>query len=299
MPMIRSWEARLVSWFGATLLLLALPATAERVPRHQLVWSHLTGLQYNPTGGAHFMRIGYRLRLYDDTGPLFREAYAGLGASIELSPVWFRGGLVFRVQPWSIIMAEAQVLGFQYFGVLGSAATFASPTDDYSDATRDRLDEPGQAIGGLTVRLALRLQFKYQGFALRNRARASYWLTDLGEGRSAFYSAGDDTLRPARGWVVENVLEAGYFLLDERFLVGLRYRTMAALHTGATDPNGPYHVLGPLLAWRFADNPGSLFDKSAILFHAGWYMNHRFREGPLPYFVLAFYFDGRLWSRQE
>lgn len=278
-------------------LLSPLSASAELPPQHRLRWSNLTGVQYNPLGAAHFMRFDYRYRLFDQDSTLLRDSFVGVGSSLELSPVWFRGGLLVRVQPVASLRFETQVLGFQYFGVLGSASTFAGPRDEYDSATRDSIGDDAQAIGGLSVRLSLLLRLKYRGLALRNRTRASYWLTDLGPDRSVFYSAGDDTLRPGKGWVVENVLEGGYFLLSEQLLLGLRYRVVSAIHPGLDDnPNGPYHVLGPLVAWQFSRSAGAVFDRSALLFHAGWYLNHRYRTSPVPYLLVGYYFDGTLWS---
>ena len=279
-------------------LLAPVAANADLPPKHRLHWSNLTGIQYNPIGGANFLRFEYRYRLFDDDSKLFSRAFASVGTTLELSPVWFRGGLQLRLQPLAVLRFEAQVLGFKYFGILGSASTYPSASHDYDDVTRDSIGEDGHAIGGLSVRLAILLQAMHKNFAFRNRTRASFWHTDLGPGRTVFYSAGDDTVRPDNGWVIENVLETGYFLLDKQLLLGLRYRVVGAVHPDLEeDPNGPYHVLGPLVGWKFPEYPGAVFGRSALLFHAGWYMNHRYRVGPIPYLVMGFYFDGTLWSR--
>jgi hypothetical protein len=67
------------------------------------------------------------------------------------------------------------------------------------------------------------------------------------------------------------------------------------------DPNGPIMRLGPVLAYRFFDEPGEAFNQPTILAIVNWHLKHRWRTGldthqALPYIALAFSFSGELWS---
>src|SRR5690606_8314785 len=62
------------------------PAAPPLVPRHRLSYSNLLALRVNPLGAEDRLNIGYNLRLYNKSSPLFAGAYFGVAFSPTFSP---------------------------------------------------------------------------------------------------------------------------------------------------------------------------------------------------------------------
>jgi hypothetical protein len=288
---------RVARYLVALLLVVTCSAEAAKSPRQELYWSNLTGGQYNPVGIGSFFQFTYRLRLMDRDAPILEENFVGLGMTLDITPVWLRGGVHFHIQPLSILKMGVEILGLQGFGVLGSAQAFNSPLDDWSQEVMDAQESEAAVISAWAVRSFFQLRFAWKAFRIRNTTLASYWNHRLPPGDTAVFAAGIAGLRPQRGWTIENKTEMGFLFLDDRLLVGVRHWMVNSFHPGfSDDPNGPSHILGPGIGWTFTEASSAVFNKPTLLFHVGWYINHTNRVGELPYIALALYFDGRLWS---
>ncbi len=266
-------------------------------PKHEIHWANLTGGQYNPVGVASFFEFTYRLRLTEQEAPVLRENYVGLGLTLDLTPVWIRGGVHFHLQPISILKLGVEVLGLQGFGILGSAQAFDTPTDDWSQAVMDERASEAVVMTAWAARAFLQFKIKWNIILFRNTTRLSYWNHRLPPGATAVFAAGISGLRPQNGWTIENMTETGVWLLDERLLLGVRHWMVNVFHPGyRADPNGPSHILGPGIGWTFQDVSSVLFNRPTLFFHVGWHINHTNRTGAMPYIAIALSFDGRLWA---
>ena len=277
--------------------LLSSGARAAKSPRQEVFWSNMTGGQYNPVGLASFFQFTYRLRLMDRDEPVLEENFVGIGLTLDVTPVWLRGGVHVHIQPVSILKFGVEVLGLQGFGVFGSAQAFGSPVEDWSQDRMDERKAEAAVITAWAVRSFVQLRFAWKAFRIRNTTRASYWNHQLPQGATAVFAAGIAGLRPQQGWTIENNTELGFLILDEQLLLGLRHWMVNSFHPGFdTDPNGPSHILGPGVGWTFTDISSAIFHRPTLLFHVGWHLNHTNRTGAVPYIALALYFDGQLWS---
>jgi hypothetical protein len=120
-----------------------------------------------------------------------------------------------------------------------------------------------------------------------------------------FYDAFFDALVPKDGWVVANHAHLIFFLTP-RFITGFRYTVVHALYPDSWldergNPNTPNHKVGPVAGYVFPSF-GRYFKSPTLLAVVNWWVRNRYRtylsvDGRIPYAVLAFQFNGELWSR--
>ena len=140
---------------------------------------------------------------------------------------------------------------------------------------------------------------------IRSRAKLAFVDMALRGGDRVFYDQYYDLLEPGNGWFLVN--DADVLLsLGEHWIVGLRDSIGTSFFADSAYPAGetstdsvPTHRLGPLVAYRFWDEPGAGFNQPTVLLIVNWYLSHRWRTGSdvsqaIPYVVLGFAFNGSL-----
>ena len=292
---------------GALLVLSAFasPAMAEegneaaawRPPQHRLLYRNLTVGRINPLGFQDGLELTYRYRLMDSDSILFRDSFVGLGATAMLTPAFTRLGLVAQAQPLAILYLEAKWQFAGWYGNFDNLQTYDDPTDDFSDAAR------GASEGGATIgwELDLTAELRLKVGPLVVRSRLTFIHTEMTPpqrpGDTHYYDPLYDLLMPTSGWALTNDADALLFLLDERLIVGVRY-SLGHVFDGASS-RVPTHRVGPLVAYRFFQRPGAVFDSPTALLLVQWYARHPYRAGQeshqaIPYLVLGFAFQGDL-----
>lgn len=280
------------------------PASDPWEPRSRVVYSNLLALRVNPLGLIERVKFGWRHRLFEKNGPLFRGAWAELGAEVSVAPTYAAGGARFEIRPLTILSLSATIEAIGYFGVIDAVMPFASTQSDYWEDTISTRGEAGENYAAVGSRLTLSaLVFGVKGpFAFRNQLSALRVELGLKPGDTLMYDATQDLVLPNGGWAILNDLDLG--ALYKRIAMGVRYSYADAIHT--TDDGGPgdlpMHRIGPLLGYTFHDRPaGARFNRPSLLLLVQWYAQHPYRSGQeqtaaYPYIALAFQFDGDLWT---
>ena len=279
------------------------------LPRHSLYYVNLLGMSTNPLGVVDEFRVGYRLRLFQRPGVLFQGTHMDLHAYTYATPAYVHVGPYFEIAPLAILQLSARYSFVGYFSTFGLVQSFPTATADYRPSELDRGAEAGEnyATTGHVVVLSGRLQGKVGPVALRNELTAQWSSNRLNDGDTVFYEQTFDVLIPNRGWVFVNDLDLLY-LTDFGLMVGARYTMTHAFYQSrhylpeeeTDNPNTPHHRLGPAVLFQFFDRPGARFNTPTVAMLAQWWIRNRWRTGidmpqAVPYFALAFIFEGQLW----
>lgn len=303
---------------GLAAMVLVTPRAAgaeeEAPPRHRLVYSNLLAGRYNPLGLVEKFNIGYRLKLWDRPGVLFKDTYLALLASGTLSPAFGLAGARLEVKPLAVLSLWAEYQYFGTFGTFGILQSFPSPSAEHSDTRLDQNDELDRdySAGGHELTLGGRAQAKLWKIAVRDTLNIFYNDIDLRDGDTVYYHQTHDALVPNKGWTLMNEADL-IFLFDFGLVLGVRYTLIHALysddHYGPGEPpsnrNTPTHRVGPLAAYTFFKDPGAAWDAPSLILMIQWWAKHRYRTGAdshggIPLMVLALHFKGDLlsWGRQ-
>ena len=277
-------------------------------PRYRLVYSNLLAGRLNPLGLVDKFNLGYRLKLWDRPGVLFKDTYMAVLASGTVSPAFGLVGARLEVKPLAVLSMWAEYQYFGTFGTFGILQSFPTPTAEHSDTSLDEGDDADldYNTGGHEVTLGARLQAKVWKIAVRDTLNMFYNAVRLEDGHTVYYHQTHDALVPNRGWTVMNEADL-LFVFDFGLVVGARYTLIHALYRDehfapgeATDnPNTPSHRVGPLFAYTFFKDPGAMWDAPSLILMIQWWAGHRYRTGAdshaaLPQMVLAFHFKGDL-----
>lgn len=278
-------------------------------PLHRIEYASLLGGRINPIGLEERFDLYYRLRLYRDPSPILREAALGIGFTPTISPAATRLGATVEFRPLSILLLSAGYYWVGWYGTFRQLQTWDSPHVDFSDSTmEDRSEAFAYATKGTEVQLRAQLLGKVGPIVVRNDLNVFNAFVETREGEHLFYDQRIDLLRSTSAFSLTNDTDVLY-LSDFGFIGGARLNVSTHLYRdtdfrpgeSTDDPNGPIVRVGPLLAYRFFDEPGAAFNQPTILAIANWYLMHRWRTGvdtnqALPYIALAFSFSGELWS---
>lgn len=309
-PTIRIFRRFFPACLAALLLTVAAgPAAATdvepapwRPPQHRLFYKNLTVLRVNPLGLQNAFELGYRYRLFDSDSILLKDSFVGVAFQPTLTPAFARVGVAAQVQPLAVLFVEAKWQWIGWFGSFNHLQSFASPSADYSDTAID--DRGGKDLNysttGWELQLTAELRAKVGPVVIRDRITAMHTSMALKGGDRYYYEPLYDLLPADGGWMLTNDADVLVFLLEERLVVGARYSLGHTFYDdGVDNRNSPTHRVGPLVAYRFADEPGAKFDRPTALVMVQWYAKHRFRAGldvnqAIPYVVVGFAFQGDL-----
>ena len=100
------------------------PPMLPPLPDSRVYFTTLNVVRYNPLGLESQNRLVYQKRLFDSPSLLLRDTYASAGASLRLSPAFFKLGPVVELQPLAIFNVRA---GYEYVQ-FSRTRTPSSPT---------------------------------------------------------------------------------------------------------------------------------------------------------------------------
>lgn len=284
---------------------------APLVARHRLVYSNLLVLRVNPLGAENRFTLGYNLRLYNKSSPLFRDAYFGVAFSPTVSPSIARIGGQVDFAPLTILRLRG---GYYLASWYGSDRFKAHPySSPYAPHGPDTIKgEPGTNLLGGQAELSVLFQVRVKMIALRDELTFYHNNIRLPTGNDVFYDLRHDTLVPGRGWFLTNDTDL-LFMTKFGLNAGLRNSLVHVFYPESVydpgddtsvNPNTPMDRLGPILTYTFFDRPEKRFNKPTLIFAAQWWLAHRNRaqggsgfdrvHQGIPLFLLGFSFSGDL-----
>ncbi len=283
---------------GLAIALNAAPApdVTERPPavgpKHSLNYQNLLVLGANPLRGDDRFLIGYRYRLYDRGNKFLDGSGIAVNGHFRLSPAIFFAGAMIEVMPLAVLRLRATYSFVQYFATFGYLQSYASPHDDYSPQQIDEEQEAGTNYAGRGGQLELGglLQAKAWRIAVRNEAIVYYNHMGLRGDDDVFYDVKIDTLVPNDGWSLTNdsdILYLQELAKTRRLTAGVRgtltksFFLPASYEPGETaqDPIGHLYRLGPLVAFRFFDDPRRRFNQPTVFVLAQWHLLNPWKTG--------------------
>jgi len=289
---------------------LAAPWTsASDSPDHGLAYTDLTVLSVNPLGLQNTYELDLWWRLFDpgDSTLLANNAFS-VGLAPRVTPALVRLGATVKLRPLNIFKLEVRGEYLAYFGNFDAVQSFASPRADFSDTALARGGDAGRnrATDGWQLTLDAELRARLGPVVLRSRLRAGYVDVDLGNGDPVYYEPFYDLLLPRAGWLLTHDADV-LVVLGPHLTLGVRHAFAAVAYPAdaylAGEPHrttaSPVHRLGPLVAWRFFDEPGAAFNEPTLVLFVLWNVVHPWRAGvevdqALPTVALAFAFTGEL-----
>ncbi|RKG64413.1 hypothetical protein D7V80_27020 [Corallococcus sp. CA054B] len=282
------------------------PPVLPPLPDSRVYFTTLNVVRYNPLGLESQNRLVYQKRLVDSPSLLLRDTYASAGASLRLSPAFFKLGPVVELQPLAIFNVRAGYEYVQFFGTFGSVQSYPDSFQPYDDDLRSATSDTAYGTSGHHFFVEPMLQAKVKSLALRSKLAIEYWNLSLRDGgtRGTFYDPTLDTLVPGKGWVLANDTDllwlAGQWTLGARLsAVWPRYdEDSSAVEPlpGRTLPTNSHVRVGPLVAYAFDTKPGGLMSKPTVVVMAGWYLKHENRMNAMPYLLGGFSFTTELLS---
>jgi len=304
---------------SALLVILAIqfaPAPSAAITevggdkQHRILYRSLTALQWNPLGIQSDLWLGYRYRLYSNDNPAFRDNFIGPAFIFRINPAFLRIGVGLELQPLTVLTLRAQYEHRAYFGSVGMMQSFASPASEHSDAEMRRRGQAEQNYMGNGHQFILQavLRAKVGPIAVLNDFAYHHFEMNLWRGDRVFYVSLFDTVAPGSGGVLNNSAHL-LWVTKRGWIFGVRYTVTEALYSdedlaagGLSDnPNTPSHRLGPMICYAFQGR-GSDWKSPTLVFALNWWLKHRYRAGQVvdqavPYGVLAFQFNGDLWTK--
>jgi len=293
------------------LLLSAPTALAQEKTlhaQHRVVYDNLVAARLNPLGLEDRLNVGYRYRLYDDPGMLWRDAYVGLAFTPTLNPAVARLGGTLEIKPLAVLFMSVGYYFVGWFGSFQFVQSYDSPHAEHSDTDLDNGRDAGKNYATIGSELQLRVQVmgKVGPIVLRNDLNLFYSNLRLENGQKLNYNARIDAMVASNGWALTNDTDL-VWLTKFGLVAGVRTSVVHAYYDDehyrsgqSTDnPNMPSVRVGPILAYVFYDRPGARFNKPTALLIANWYITHRYRTGAdvsqaVPYLVLGFKCSGEL-----
>ncbi len=287
--------------------------TSRYNPRQGVVTNGLyhrlgVAVRLNPLGLFVEGRFGYRRRLFHGprSGILFKNTYAGLAATLAVSPAFVRPGISLEVQPLQILhlMVTYEPL-VQWFGTFNYLQSFSNDEAraNFSDDEIRRRSALAQTARGWQLTLSGTLQVKIGDLAVRSNfrgVRASY--DGLRNNDPNYYDIFFDVLAPNNGWTFLNDSDVIYQMSDLGLNIGVRYSAVVPLFEGGAldGVQTATHRVGPLVSYTFRERRHSFFNAPTVFVLAQWWLAHRYRtgDGPesitqgLPMIVFGFSFRG-------
>lgn len=290
------------------------PAGADDLlPRHRLLYMNLLAARLNPLGLEDRLAVEYRLRLWDNPGVLFRDAFVGIGFTPSFSPAVTRIGGTLTVKPLAVLQLAASAYWVSWFGTFQYLQSYTSANAPFSDTDLDEGEEAGRNYdtSGFEAEFQIQALAKVWQIVLRNDLKFYYDDMALNGPDTLFYNIRIDQLVPNEGWSLTNDTDL-VWLSDFGLVAGIRTTITHAffrddkdfLPGEDTDADSALSVrTGPLIAWVIADDLGAAWNKPTVLVIANWWLKHRYRTGEdvsqaFPYIVLGFRFEGEIWASE-
>ncbi len=291
----------------------APPSGDPAPPRHRVVYSNLVAGRYNPLGLVDELSIGYRYRLYDRPGPLWRDANVRVSFEPSTSPAIGRVGGGIEIVPLAVLKLRAGYYFTGFYGTFGDLQSFTSPYATFSDSALAAGDAAGRSYStsGGQGELAAVVQMKAGPAALRNELTFLRSDMALRGGDTVFYDPRTDELSARHGWVMTDDTDLLY-VTGFGLVVGVRETVVLPFYPPSVypegephgNPNGPTFRVGPLAAYTFFERPGARVDKLSVFVIANWWLESRYRTGEdvsqaMPYLVAGFAFSGEVIPWQQ
>ena len=280
------------------------------IPKHRIKYSSLTVLRYNPLGLQSLLDLQYQYKLYDSDSILFRTGYFGIGIAPIVSPGLVRLGVKTEIEPIAVLKLGAKWEYIVHFSNFDLMQSYPNVDGDFSEAGLKAGGERGENYAGTgwQATLEAQLKAKFGPVVIRNTFKALYTEMNLRDDDTVWYDQYYDILTPgSAGWVLINDADLLTFLLDDKLILGIRHNTTHAIYPdrayrgarGQNTAGTPIQRIGPLLAYRFWDEPGAAFNQPTLLVILNWYLQHPYRIGQetsqaVPYVVVGFAFNGDL-----
>ena len=298
------------------LVILLAPSPAAAMTeiggdkQHRIHYQSLTALQWNPLGIQSDLWLGYRYRLFSHDNPAFRDNFIGPAFIFRINPAFLRIGAALELQPLTVLTLRAQYEHRAYFGSAGMMQSSPSPASDHSDAEMRRRGLAEQNYNGTGHQFILQavLRAKVGPIAILNDFAYHHFEMNLWRDDRVFYVSLFDTVAPGSGGVLNNSAHL-FWVTDHGWLFGARYTVTEALYSDedlaagglSENPNTPSHRLGPMICYVFQGR-GADWKNPTLVFILNWWIKHRYRAGQavnqaVPYGVLAFQFNGDLWTK--
>jgi hypothetical protein len=276
------------------------PTLLPPPPDRRVFFTTLNVFRWNPIGLESQNRLMYQKRLFDSDSLLLRDTYVSGGASLKMSPAFFKVGPIVEVQPVAVLNVRAGYEFTQFFGTFGSVQSYPDSFQNYADDVRSLTKANAYGTSGHHFFVEPMLQAKVKSVALRSKMIFEYWNMNLQNGgaRSTFYDPTLDTLVPGKGWVLAN--DTDLLWLGRQLTLGARFSAVWPRYNdngnavdplpGQRLPSNEHLRVGPLVAYSFDTKPGSVMTRPTVLVIAGWYLTHENRMGALPYLLGGFSF---------
>ncbi len=294
-------------------------AKAEAAPArspHRLFYQSLSVLRLNPLGLITRTQLGYMYKLFgnpavDPAAPLGdrlkQNTYLKIALNQQLSPGFFRPGVLVEAMPLALLKLAARLESHVYWGAFNLVSDFNTPTAPHDDDALDAADS--YATTGWSARFDARLQIKLGKIAVRSEARAEYYDLDLEDDAPVFYESVLDTLVANKGWSLITDTDVLYFL-DDHWIIGARHTWTKAFFDdadfaagedpGRADTNAVMHRAGPAVIYRIDPNAlGGRFNEPTVFLITQFWLQHQSRTGQsvtqaYPYTLIGFAFNGDL-----
>lgn len=292
------------------------PARAGEPPTDRaqgLSYVNLTVVRLNPLGLQNMFELDYWLRLYEPgDSQLLQNNFVSFGIAPIVTPASTRLGVTFKIRPLNVLKLEVKWEYLAFFGNFDLLQSYDSPNAEFSDThikDRGKLGE-NYSTDGWQLTLDGELRAKLGPIIIRNRFKAGLVDMALKGTDTVWYEQYYDLMLPKNGWFFVNDADV-LVEIGPQLIVGVRHSmglvdypddAFASVHpddAARKTNSAPTHRLGPLIAWRFFDEPGAAFNQPTLLLLVQWYLQHRWRTGAdvsqaFPYIVLGFAFSGDL-----
>jgi hypothetical protein len=273
-------------------------ATPEKPPEQVFQYLNASFFTYNSLGLVNRGWFTWRNNLYlDSDALLLSDCHISTSAVTEVSPAFGRLKAEVEVKPLAILEMSATYEGAGFFGTFHHLQFL--PTANAPHFDDDLKEGKGEPTLLQQLTLTARLQGKVGPIAARSKLFA-VWIDPPHESEQrVFYEPTYDTLVAPGGWLLTTDTDVIY--VGEQWTFGLRHTWLKpllgedAVLPGEDVPDLTQHRLGPLVAWRFADNPGQGVERQTLFALVSAWLKHPQRDTAIPFVALGYIFQGRIF----
>ena len=275
------------------------PAPLAPIPDLRLYLASFSLLRQNPLGLESQLRLILQKRMFDSESRLMRDTFVSGALSLKANPAAFRVGPMVELQPVAIFNVRAGYEYVRFLGSFGFLQSFPNSLADHSDDTRELTKDTAYSTSGHHFLVEPTVQARVKQFVVRSRLVVDYWNMALREGdRGTFYDPMMDTLVPGKGWVLSNDTDV-LMRATPQLTVGARFSAVFPKYgdgdeDGTSVADNSHMRVGPMAAYAFNTDEGTMFNKPTLLVVAGWYLKHQSRQAARPYLLAGFGFTSDL-----
>ncbi|WP_164018131.1 hypothetical protein [Pyxidicoccus trucidator] len=275
------------------------PAPLAPIPDLRLYLANFSIVRHNPLGLESQARLILQKRMFDSEAMVLRDNFVSGALSVKVNPASLKVGPLVEFQPVAMLNVRAGYEFVSYLGTLGFLQSYTTPLADHSDDARDLTETNAYSTSGHHFLLEPTVQAKVRNFVVRSKLAVEYWNVDLREGdRATFYDATLDTLVPGKGWVLTNDTDL-LMLATPQLTVGARFSAVFPKYgdrvaEGVTASDNSHMRVGPMAAYSFHTDEGTMFNKPTVVVMTGWYLKHQNRQEAMPYLLAGFGFTSDL-----